>query len=77
LLARVLGELAAGFALDDPLEGLDQLLEVLGVEVDVVLDALVFLGLLDGLLEEVSIDSHDGLAEHLDEAAVGVPRESL
>ncbi|CAM5529829.1 hypothetical protein SNARM312S_07686 [Streptomyces narbonensis] len=77
LLTRVLGEVAAGLGLHDLLEVLDDLLEVGGVQVGVAGDLLRGLGLVEGLLEELAVDAEDGLAEHLDEAAVRVPREAL
>lgn len=77
LLARVLREVPAGLGLHDLLEAGDQLLEVGGVEVGVDRDLLGGLGLVEGVLEELSVDVQDGLAEHLDEAPVGVPGEPL
>lgn len=77
LLARVLREVASGVARDDLLELLDQLLQVGRVEIHVDGDALGLLRGLQRLLEEVAVDAEDGLAEHLDEAAVRVPRELL
>lgn len=77
LLAGVLREHASGLGLDDLLELLDELLEVGRGEVGVDRDLLRFLGRLQRLLEEVAVDPEDGLAEHLDEAAVGVPGEAL
>ncbi len=77
LLARVLREVPAGLLLDDLLEGGDQLLQVGGLEVGVDGDLLGVLGLVEGLLEELAVDAEDRLAEHLDEAAVGVPGEAL
>ena len=57
---------------EDLLERGDEVLEVVGIELGVELDAL--LGLLggDGILEELAGDAHDDVREHLDEAAVGV-----
>jgi hypothetical protein len=77
LLPRVLRELPAGLLLDDLLEGGDQLLQVVGGQLGVDRDLLGRLRLLQGVLEEVAVDAEDGLAEHLDEAAVGVPGEPL
>lgn len=77
LLARVLREGPAGLALDDALEHLDQFLEVGSVQVQVVDGALGVLGLVQGLLEQLAVDAQHGLAEHLDQAAVGVPGEAL
>ena len=61
---------------EDLLEGLDEVLEVVSVQLGVELDAL--LGLLggDGVLEELAGDAHDDVGEHLDEAAVGVVGEA-
>ncbi len=77
LLAGVLRERAAGLLGDDLLEAGDQLLQVGGVEVGVDGDLLGGLGLVEGFLEELAVDVQHGLAEHLDEAAVRVPREAL
>ncbi|GAA3235204.1 hypothetical protein GCM10020256_52900 [Streptomyces thermocoprophilus] len=77
LLARVLREVAAGLLLHDLLEGGDQLFEVGGLQVGVDRDLLGLLGLVEGVLEEVAVDAEDGLAEHLDEAPIGVPGEPL
>ena len=49
-------------------------MEVVGVEVDVVLDALFLFHLVDELLEIFLADFHNDVREHLDEAAVAVPR---
>ncbi len=62
---------------DDVLERGDQVLQVGGVQVDVVADALGLLGRLQGVLEVLAVDVEDGLAEHLDQAPVGVPGEPL
>jgi hypothetical protein len=77
LLARVLREVAAALLADDRLEPADDVLEVLGVEVQVGLGALLALGLVEGVLEQLAVDVEDGLAEHLDQPAVGVPGEAL
>ncbi len=77
LLAGVLRELAPGLGLDDLLELLDQLLQVRRGEVGVDRDLLRVLGGLQCLLEQLAVDAEDGLAEHLDEPAVGVPGEAL
>ena len=61
----------------DPLECLGEFLEVLRGEVRVKLDALLGFLLVDGVLEELSLDAHDDAREHLDEAAIGVPGEAL
>ena len=75
--AGVLREVVAGLFLDDALEGFDEALEVLGGQLGVALDAACGLEVVEGIGEEVAVDVEDGLAEHLDEAAVGVPREAL
>ena len=75
--ARILGEVLAGLFLDDALEGVDEALEVLGGQLGVALHAALGLEVVEGVGEEVAVDVEDGLAEHLDEAAVGVPREAL
>ena len=75
--ARILGEVLAGLFLDDALEGVDEALEVLGGQLGVALHAALGLEVVEGVGEEVAVDIEDGLAEHLDEAAVGVPREAL
>ena len=75
--ARVLREVLAGLFLDDALEGVDEALEVLGGQLGIAGDAALGLEGVEGVGEEVAVDVEDGLAEHLDEAAVGVPREAL
>ena len=62
---------------EDAFEGLGQVLEVVSGELGVELDALLGLLLVDGVLEQLAVDAHDDVGEHLDEAAVGVPREAL
>ena len=77
LLLGLLREVPPGLGLDDALEHLDQVLQVVRVQVEVVADALGLLGLVDGVLEVLALDVQDGLAEHLEQAAVGVPGEPL
>ena len=63
---------------DDALVGLDQRLEVGGVEVEVVLGALrLVFSLVEGVLEEFAVGAEHGLAEHREQAAVGVPGEPV
>jgi hypothetical protein len=50
---------------------------VFGVQVQVEVGALLGLHLVEGVLEQVAIDVEDGLAEHLDQPAIGVPGEAL
>jgi hypothetical protein len=52
-------------------------LQVSRVQLEVVADALGLLGSFDGVLEVLAIDAEDGLAEHLEQAAVGVPGEPV
>ena len=61
----------------DALEGLGEVLQVGRVELGVELHALLGLLLVDGVLEELAVDAHNDVGEHLDEAAVGVPAEAL
>ena len=75
--AGVLREVRAGLFLDDALEGVDEALQVLSGQLGVALHAAFGLEVVEGVGEEVAVDVEDGLAEHLDEAAVGVPREAL
>ncbi len=77
LLTGVLREVPPGLRLDDALERLDQVLQVGRVQVEVVADALGLLGGFDGVLEVLALDVEHGLAEHLEQAAVGVPGEPL
>ena len=75
--ARVLGEVLAGLVAHDPLEGVDEAAQVVGGQFGVPFDAALGLEGVEGVGEEVAVDVEHRLAEHLDEAAVGVPREAL
>ena len=75
--ARILREFFTGLLVDDGLEDIDQVLEVLSVELGIALNATFLLHVVQRVGEEVSVDVQNGLAEHLDEATVGVPRETL
>ena len=77
LLARLLRELPARVLVHDRLVRLDQRPQVVGVQVEVVLRALGLLGGVQRALEELALDVENGLAEHLDQPAVGVEREPL
>ena len=77
LLARVLREVPAGLCSTMPLNVSTRCLQVLGVQVDVVADALGLLRRVDGVLEVLAVDVEHGLAEHLDQPPVGVPGEPL
>ena len=82
LVPRIGREVLAGLLLHGGLEALHQLLQVVGRQVGVVLDALLLFLLLDDDLERIVILLRDGLhaqhhvAVHLYEAAVRVPRET-
>ena len=78
LLQRVGREVAAGVGLDDLLELVDQALEVVDGQVGVAgVLAVPVLRRLERLVEPLGLHVHDDAAEHLDEAAVGVPAEAL
>ena len=59
------------------LEAVGELLQRVDVEVGVLLDAAIRLDLGDRLLERLAVDPARDVAEHLQEAPVGVPREAL
>ncbi len=61
---------------EDLLELGHQLLEILSSEVGVALDALGQLALGDGVLEEIGVDAHNHVGEHLDETTIGVPAKA-
>ena len=77
LVARILREGLPRLALDDLFVGSHQGLPILRTQFRIRCNTAVFLELLEGVTEEVTINVEDGLAEHLDEAAVGIPRETL
>ncbi len=62
---------------DDALVGLDKGLEVGGIEVEVVLGAPAGLQLVEGVLEQFAVGPQYCLAEHREQATVGVPREPV
>ena len=72
-----MGEVHAFLFGHDLLEGDDEAFEIFGGEFGVALDAAFCFQGVEGIGEEVAVDVEDGLAEHLDEAAVGVPGEAL
>ncbi|MCY7416810.1 hypothetical protein LKL48_15225, partial [Listeria monocytogenes] len=59
------------------LEGVNETLEVIGTQIGVGLDAFLLFKGGQGILVNVSVDTLDDLAVHLDEAAVAVPRKPL
>ena len=61
---------------EDALEGLDELLQVLGRKLGVGADAGNQAGLGQSVLEQVGIDAHDDVGEHLDKAAIAVPSKA-
>src|SRR3954447_1405258 len=77
LLLRVLRKVLVGVLAVERLEAVDELLERVRVELGVLLDPAVALDLLDRLLERLAVDASGDVAEHLDEAPVGVPREPV
>ena len=77
LLLRLLGELLAGLVGEHLLEALGQRLQRVHVQLDVMLDPRLRLGRLDQVLVALTGDAAADVAEHLDEAPVGVPGEAL
>lgn len=61
---------------EDALEGLDELLQVLGRKLGIDADAGNQAGLGQGVLEQVGVDAHDDVGEHLDKAAIAVPSKA-
>ena len=76
LVARVRRELARLRVAVDALEGLDELLQVVGRQVGVRGDAAVPLEVGERGLEQLPVDPVDDLAEHLDQAPVRVVGEA-
>ncbi len=77
LLGRVLREVLAGLAADDLLELLGEFGEFGGVQFLVDGDGALGAVRGDGVLEQVAVDAHHRVPEHLHEAPVGVPGEPL
>ena len=61
---------------EDLLELGHELLQVLGGEIGVGRRAASVLHSRDGVLEQVAVEVHDHVGEHLDEATVGIPGEA-
>ena len=76
LLARVLGERPAGRVLVDRLEPPDELDEVVGGQLDVLLDPALALQRGELRLEAVAVDAVDRVAVHLDQPPVRVVGEA-
>ena len=74
---RVGGEVRADLLFILSLELLGKLLQVGSGQLNVELDAALFLHLVDELLKVLLADFHDDVGEHLDEAAIGVVNETL
>lgn len=58
---------------EDALEGLHELLKVLGRELGVDADASDQAGLGQGVFEQVGVNAHNDIGEHLDKATVAIP----
>ena len=72
LLVRILREGLVLVVLVDLLEDDDELLEIVGIQIDVVRDALGGLHLVDLFLEQALGHAHDDVCKHLHKAAVAV-----
>ena len=72
LLVRILREGLVLVILVDLLEDDDELLEIVGVQINVVRDALVGLHLVDLFLEQALGDAHDDVSKHLHKAAIAI-----
>ncbi len=75
LLARAGREAPPRLFQVDRLERLDELLQILGRQLRVLLDAALVLERRERALEPMSVDAFDHLAEHLDQPPVRVERE--
>jgi hypothetical protein len=76
LVARVLREVLSRLQVVDALERLDELLQVVGGEIDVLRDAAPLFQVGDRLLKPLRIDPGDDVAVHLDQAPVRVLGEA-
>ena len=61
---------------EDLLELRNELLQVIGRQIGVAGNAALGLLGVDGVLEQVTVQAHDHVGEHLDKAAIGVPRKT-
>ena len=75
LILRVLGKRLLDVLLIDGLVAADQLLQVVGVQVGVELDAALFLERVELVLERLVLDPHRRRAEHIDQPAIAVVGE--
>ena len=62
---------------EDALKGLDEFLQVLGRKLGIDTNAGDQAGLGQGVLEQVGVNTHDNVGEHLDKAAVTIPGKTL
>ena len=76
LFHRALGEVGADVLAVDALVAGDDFLEALGFQVGVELHHLVALDGGELVLELLVVHAHDGVAEHVDQAAIGVVGEA-
>ena len=76
LLDGIIRELLARALAQHLLEAHREVFQVVGGEVGVELGARLFLLLGEGVLEQLRVHAHDHVAEHADEAAVGVVGET-
>jgi hypothetical protein len=77
LLDRVLREIFAGVLLVDRLVRFAQFLQAFGRDVGVFGDLVLLLDLVERVFERVVIHAHHDVAEHVDQAAIGVVSETL
>ena len=77
LLVRVAREVPSGVIADDPLELVRQGAQRVGIEVGVGSGAMGGLGSVERMVKALALHVHDDPTEHLDEAPVRVPPESL
>ena len=61
---------------EDPLEGLDELLQILGRKLGVDADAGDQACLGQRVLEQVGVNAHNDVGEHLNKAAVAIPSKT-
>ena len=61
---------------EDPLEGLDELLQILGRKLGVDADASDQACLGQRVLEQVGVNAHNDVGEHLNKAAVAIPSKT-
>ncbi len=76
LLLRVLRERLMLIVLIDLLENANQFFQIVGRQVDIVLDSLFRLHLVNFVFKEALGNTHDDIREHLNKAAVAVVSET-